>query len=261
MRFVLAAAGLMLAAGGCAHAQPAQTSGPAAAIERFAADYARDPHLTSPVTFGVEVDGQWWTVAMTPPAAPGEAGRSDVRAGRPAQPTFYFTIEGETLAMIDDGRMNALTAMARAQQSDPTPMDIEAMDGFQPEGDFGAFVVPFSFHFWTRGQPEVVRFGSDLTRHTHGAQAAIFYYQPGFRSGFFEVRPGQHVNEAESERTNPFPTLMIITRGRMNALIGGRSFVLSEGEAVFIPAGVSHQFSNEFDAPGQGILLMFGEGA
>jgi len=258
LRTLTVAAAAALAAG-CAHAQTAP--GPRGAIERFAADFASDPFLDRDISFGVEIEGAWWTVTATP-GANGAPGRVVVTDGRPAAPTFYYTLDAATLAALDTGRMNALTAMARAQQNDPTPMDLEFMDGFQPpDANFISFAIPLIFHFWTRGTPEVIPFNGDVTRVTHGANAAIFYYQPGFRSGFFQVRPGQHVNAVASEQSNPFPSLMIMTRGRINARIGGRDLILNEGEAVFIPASVTHEFTNSFDLPGEGILLMFGEGA
>lgn len=256
----LVAAGAILMAAGCAHAQT-PAADPGAVIQRFAADYADDPFLDRETVFGVEVDGEWWTVRALPGAG-GSAGDVRVTAGRPPAPTFYFTVDRETLRRIDAGQMNALTAMGKARESDAAPMDIATMDGFAPsDPDFGAWVIPFVFHFWTRGQPEIIPFNSEATRTVHGAQAAIFYYQEGLRSAFFEVRPGQHVNADPADQSNPFPSLFIMVEGRVRARIGGRDMELEAGNAMFIPAGVTHEFLNPFDAPGRGILLMFGEGA
>jgi mannose-6-phosphate isomerase-like protein (cupin superfamily) len=254
-----------LALAACAQAPAAQRDGapPPAAIDagaviaRFAADYASDSYNNRAGAFGVELDGsQWWTVTLVP------GGPAKVDAGKPTTPAFYFTVDSATLARIDAGSMNPLTAMAKAKESDAAPMDIGTMEGFEPPGeDFGDWIVPFVFHFWTRGLPEIIPFTGDVTRVTHGANVGIFYYQPGFRSGFFRVDPGQHVNADPSERTNPFPSLIIVQRGRLNAHIGGRDFVLKAGESVLVPPDVEHHFTNEFDEPGEGFLFMFGEGA
>lgn len=257
-RFLTVAAATLLGLG-CAHAE-ATPAGARAAIERFAADFAADPFLDRDMQFGIEVDGAWWTVTATPRAG-GAAGRVTVTAGAPATPTFYFSLDADTLAQLDSGSMNALTAMARARETDPAPMDLEVMEGFAPDQNFVGFALPLVFHFWTRGTPEIIPFNGDVTREAHGANVAVFYYQPGFRSAFFQVHPGQHVNAPASEQTNPFPTLVIVTRGRINARIGGHDLVLNEGQAVLIPAGETHEFMNSFDQLGEGILLMFGEGA
>lgn len=248
------------AALGCAHAQ---TSGAdaGAILESFAADYARDPYLDRETVFGVEVEGAWWTVSATPARA-GAPAQVRVTPGTPPAPTFYFTVDRETLARIGAGELNALTAMGKAQDSDAAPMDLQTMEGYAPsDPGFGAWIIPFAFHFWTRGQPEIIPFGPDATRTVHGAQAAVLFYQEGFRSAFVEVRPGQHVNADPRDQVNPFPTLLIMTEGRAMGRIGGRDVELTAGNAVLIPAGVTHEFTNPFDAPAQAILLMFGEGA
>ena len=64
-----------------------------------------------------------------------------------------------------------------------------------------------------------------------------------------------------TEQVNPFPSMLIATRGRSEAKIGGRTVTLQENEMMFIPAGVSHEFWNPYEEPAEGILLMFGDGA
>ena len=109
--------------------------------------------------------------------------------------------------------------------------------------------------------PERIPFGLEYTRFTHGAQASIFYYQPGFRSGYVAIKKGQHANEDEKSKTNPFPTLLIAIKGEGQMIINDVESTLREGEAVLIPAGVKHEFMNDNDAPLECILLMFGDGA
>ncbi|MEZ5892002.1 MAG: cupin domain-containing protein [Parvularculaceae bacterium] len=184
------------------------------------------------------------------------------RLQAPKAPTFFFTVEDSAfLNRVYAGELNALTAMAKAFSSDAAPMDIDAMEGFQPADDFGDWVIPFTFHFWTRGNPETVAFGPEMTRVTHGANLGVFYYQPGLRSAWFDIRPGQHVNENENSRDNPFPSMVIMIRGEATAIIGGEISTLKEGTMMFIPAGVSHEFINEGTESAFGFLFMFGEGA
>lgn len=225
-------------------------------LNRFVADYASDPYVTGDQSFGILVGDDWYTVTASP-------GRASLREGPPDVPTFYFTASPDSLAAVDAGDRNALTQMAKAFESDVTPMDMEVMEGFQPGENFLAEVLGTAFHFWTRGQPEVIPFGRGMTRVTHGTNASIFYYQPGFRSGFFHIEPGHHVNEDVNSQTNPFPSMFIVMEGWANARINGVEMRVEAGNAYLIPAGQAHEFWLEADADqdATGILLMFGDGA
>jgi len=222
-------------------------------LDRFAADYLEDPTFDRDWTFGVLVEGEaWWTVSLDH-----EAGTYSVTEGQPAEPTFYYTSDRASLGKVDRGEMAALTGMAKAFSTDVTPMDIELMDG----AGFDPAILGLTFHFWTRGLPERTNYLTAETRFTHGTNAGIIYYQPGFRSGFFHIEPGHHVNEDPNSRTNPFPSLIVVTQGEARARIGGTDTTVAEGDVILIPAGVSHEFFNDTDEVAIGLLFMFGEGA
>lgn len=230
-------------------------------LKSFADDFEKDPALTRPSEFGVKVGDEFYSVNVKP-AAGDEPASVIVSKGAPQMPTFYIKIEDSAwLRKVDRGEFNALTSMAKAFSSDYAPMDVEVMDGFQPPEDFGEWILPFIFHFWTKGLPEIVNYGPEMTRSTHGTYAGVFFYQPGFRSGWFDVRPGQHVNEDEKSRTNPFPSMFIMTEGEMTARVGGVERTFRNGEMMLIPAGVSHEFINRGKNPARGFLFMFGDGA
>ena len=57
-------------------------------LASLAADYAKDPMLET-VTFGINVDDEWWTVS-TNVATSKAMGVADFMPGRPPGPTFYF---------------------------------------------------------------------------------------------------------------------------------------------------------------------------
>jgi mannose-6-phosphate isomerase-like protein (cupin superfamily) len=234
-------------------------------LEEYVADFREDPSAKGPVTFGISISGEGggdWHVVVARRNEGDELASVELREGAAPEPTFRYLTDAATLARLHRGELNALTAMARARMSDAVPMDIDTMEGFAPDGDFVAVVLPLTFHFWTRGVPEIVPFGDkSLTREVHGGNASIFYYQPGFRSGWFQIENGQHVNAEPRDQVNPFPSMLVITRGRTEAKIGGRQLTLHAKQTVLIPAGVSHEFWNPYDEPAEGILLMFGEGA
>lgn len=142
-------------------------------LEKYARDYEQDVTFTKDVTFGVKVGESFWSVIA-------KAKRDNVPAtvavleGMPTVPTYYFFTDLETLRKIDKGEINALTASAKAFETDFAPFDVDVMEGYQPDNNFMTDLLSVYFHFWTRGLPEVVPFGIDRTRMTHGAQAAIF---------------------------------------------------------------------------------------
>lgn len=230
-------------------------------LTRYAQDYQIDVTLKEDVTFAVKVGDDFWHIIAKAKTDDTEASVMIVE-GKPETPTFYFFTDIETLNQIDQGKLNALTASAKAFESDFAPFDVDVMEGFQPDGAFMSTLFSVYFHFWTRGLPEVIPYGVDLTRFTHGAQASIFYYQQGFRSAYVAIKKGQHANEDERSDSNPFPTLLIAIKGEGIMIINGVESKFAAGQAIIIPAGVSHEFLNpDSEEPLEAILLMFGEGA
>ncbi|WP_158291600.1 cupin domain-containing protein [Marinicauda algicola] len=250
MRTIKAAACAALLAGAAAPALAQSEVGDM--LDRFAADYMEDPTFTRDWLFGVEIGGEMWTLSLDRDTASYE-----IRRGTPPEPVFYFTGTPEIFERIGHGEITALTAMGRAFENDPVPFDIQLMDG----AGFDPAILSFAFHFWTRGFPEILNYRELDTREIHGANGALIYYQPGFRSGFGHVAPGQHANEDPESRSNPFPTMFIVTEGRLIARIGGEDTEMEGGQLVIIPAGVDHEFLNPFGEPAYFFLFMFGEGA
>ena len=231
-----------------------------AILERFVEDYRNDV-MARNGTFGVRVDGEWWHVITAGVEPGGTPGSVTLHRGQPEEPTWFFWSDFETLERLDEGTMNAGTAMVKAFSTDVTPMDVDAMEGFQPDEGFLDRMLKATFHFWVRGVPEIVPFDEAFTRPSHGADAVIFYYQPGLRSGWFSIKKGQHVNDDPRMQTNPFPSMLIATEGVCTAKIDGNEVVLESGNMLFIPPEVTHEFWNDNEAPCRGVLLMFGEGA
>lgn len=231
-----------------------------AILRSLADDYARDPSLTR-ATFAVSLDtAAWWTVTAEPASEDREA-NVRLERGRPAEPSLVFWLHYPTLVQIHEGEINALTAGARGLASDPALLSFGATRGFTMTREAVATLQSVGFHFFTRGGPEIIPFDTTRTRRVHGTDAVLLYYQPGFRSGWFSMKPGQHANEDPRLQVNPFATLLVITKGRGAGRVGGREMELGEGHAVFIPAGTTHEFWNPFDEPVEGLLLMFGDGA
>ncbi len=230
-------------------------------ITSYVEDFRSDRFASSPMHFGVRVPGEGeWHVHVTGEKT--DAGW-DVRLadGPPPTPTFIYRIEPDTLRAIDRGVLNPLTAQGKAFSGDYTPMSIVQMEGYAPTMAEYAAVNPFSFHFWTRGFPEVIPFGEGLTREAHGADFVAFYYQTGLRTVWTRIRPGGRVRDDPREQAMPFPMLIIGVNGVAEGEVDGVRVTLPEGHAVFVPPHAPHVWWNDTDTPAEAILVMFGEGA
>jgi mannose-6-phosphate isomerase-like protein (cupin superfamily) len=188
-------------------------------------------------------------------------GSAFLASGPGAGESIVFEMDMATLRKIDAGEWNAMTAMAQGRSDDPTPMTAHFPSGFSWTPENRGLYMPFIFHFWNRDRPEIIRFGHGTTRPVHGAEATVLYYDRGLRTAWYEVREGVHINANPRAQRNPFPSLFIATRGSAHARLDGIEHRLREGEAVLVPAGMSHEFWTEPGECAEVILVMFGDGA
>lgn len=230
-------------------------------VESYVEDFRKDRFALNPVTFGIEVtDSGIWTVEVTGKAM--DSGWEVLLTdGLPAKPTFYYNIEATTLKAIHEGKINALTAQGKAFSGDYTPMSVAMMEGFQPTMEEYGKINPFSFHFWTRGYPEIIPFGEGMTRRAHGSNFTVFYYEPGIRTAWYRVLPEERVRDDVREQAAPFPMLIVAIKGTTEGEVDGQRVTLSQGNTIFIPANVMHKWWNERDEATEAILIMFGDGA
>jgi hypothetical protein len=227
-------------------------------LQDFVEDFQKDPFAEGlSTTFGITIRdvGEWHVTIDGSQVVILEEGAVPVAAP-------FFISDLETLGRIDRGELGIMTAMGREYMSDKTPMDFGFANNYQLTPDTLAELLPLTFHFWTKGQPEIVKFGElDQARVVHGAYATVFYYEQGFRSGYYRLENGQHINADEAMQANPFPTLIILIGGTMESRIGGEAMTLEGKQAILVPAGVPHEFWNSNDTPAEFIIIMFGDGA
>jgi mannose-6-phosphate isomerase-like protein (cupin superfamily) len=184
-----------------------------------------------------------------------------VREGVPASYDIGFEFDIAFLRRLDRGEIGALTAMGQARSSDPIPLNPKLGPQFNKRPDASLLFRRLSFHFWNRDWPETVAFGESATRQVHGANAAVFVYDQEFRSAWYQLKPGMHINADPLEQANDFPQLVVVTRGQFKARLDGRERIVSEGQAIFIPAGMTHEFWAEAGQYGEVIWTAFGKGA
>jgi hypothetical protein len=190
-----------------------------------------------------------------------QAGPATLRDGIASDYDLGFEVSAQFLATLDRGEMNALTAMGQARSADPTPLTPRFGPRFSSIPDSGVFFRRFAFHFWNRSVPESVRFGEGTTRELHGGEAAVLYYDNQFRSAWYQLNSGMHINAEPSMQRNNYPQMVIVTRGRFRGRINGVERPVVEGEMLFIPAGVPSEFWAESGESGEFVWLGFGPGA
>lgn len=232
-------------------------------IKSFVEDYKSDRHATKARIVGIEVpevNGKW-TITITGKEIEPKQWEVFLSEGLPKEPTYVYRAEAGILKAMNEGKVNAMTAQVKAFSSDYAPLDAYEMEGFKPTEEDNGEMNAFSFHFWTKGFPEVVPFRPSATRKAHGLGATIFYYEKGLRTGWGLMMPGDRVREDAREQAMPFPMMGVLIKGTAQGIVDGAPITVSEGNTVFIPANVHHKWWNASDEPCELILIMFGEGA
>jgi mannose-6-phosphate isomerase-like protein (cupin superfamily) len=217
------------------------------------------PLIEVPLTLGLEISGVGGgSYHVDLPLE----GAGSLRDGPPSGAfQVIFETDIDFLRRLDRAELSAMTALGQARAGDPTPLVPRFPPGFRWTDEERAQMLPLIFHFWNREWPPVIRFGEGTTRRIHGGDLAVLYYDAGLRTGWGQVRPGMHINQDPRDQINPFPSLIIITRGVGTGRIGGREMILQEGQAVLIPAGMAHEFWATEDQYAECVMIMFGPGA
>lgn len=210
--------------------------------------------LNRPTTLGIWVDGEGYAVQLTNEGA-------SFLATAPARFDWGFETELETLQRLDNGSLNALTAMGQARASDAIPLDLRLPDDFSEEELIRSYYIPLTLRFWNREWPETIPFGDGVTRSVHGANTTVLIYDEGLRSAWYQLKAGMHVNADPADQVNDFDSAIIVTRGYFSGVIGGTERAFREGETVIVPAGTSHEFFADENEYGEFIILMWGDGA
>jgi hypothetical protein len=187
-------------------------------------------------------------------------GKGDLKEGGHDQYLLKYTLDDGILHKLAKGELTSMTAMVKARSTEVAPMEADFNQALADEKT-SQFFFDFSMYFFSQEWPPKFMYGKEYSRHTHGGMASVFVYNPGLRSGWFHLEEGMHVNKEDDLKTNPFPSLFIITNGEGKARLGDRVLDVKVGESYLIPAGMVHELWVEGDQVLEGIIMMFGEGA
>lgn len=238
-------------------------------LSDFAEDYSGD-HMAIDVTFGIKLDDKFWTVSVKRQETASARGRLtdhafgphavNVAKGAPKKPTWYFEIaDMNVLRLMASGKVNAGTAAMQSFASDEVGVETRDMEGFKSTSGDEADLYLVLSHFFTKGKPEVTRFGRDTSLETHGALATSLHMMKGFRVAFFSIGPQQAANADPQLSSGQMPNLFIVTSGKGTLLTDGGPMVLEKGMSVFVPQFVKHEMVNSGDEPLEGVLVLYGD--
>ncbi len=216
--------------------------------EHFAPD---DRNLI--VQFDFQPEGETWHIVWADEKAPA------IHAGPHADARFIFVLSAATLAQLHAGKLAPLTAAGRAHISEPAPLDFRLGAGLTLTPDLYAELIAFVQRFFNPSEPRRILLGEPHARMIHGGHAVALFYDPGFRSAWYLLQPGERLNAPGD--TNPFPQAFIFLSGEGRAKIGETALTVRANEAYYIPPHTDHVVWNESDAPLTLIFLAWGEGA
>ncbi|WAT19273.1 cupin domain-containing protein [Aurantiacibacter sp. MUD11] len=240
-----------------------------AILREFVADYRNDPMALNS-RFGVKLGQEWWSVEVRRNETASARGRLTdhsfgphdivLSRGAPEQPTWYFEIASlDVLERIASGEVNAGTAAMQSFGSDRVGVETRDMDGFaSTSGDEGDMYIALS-HFFTKGKPEITRFGRDNSLMTHGAQATALHMMKGFRVMHFSIGPQEVANDDPRMEFGQMPNLFVVTSGQATLYSDDGPVEITEGMSIFIPQFVRHRIVNDGDEPLEGILVLYGD--
>jgi len=240
-----------------------------ALLQEFAADYASD-HMAIGTSFGIKLGQQWWNVSVERKETASRRGRLtdhafgphavELARGAPATPTWYFEIASlAVLEKVASGEVNAGTAAMQSFGSDRVGVETRDMEGFaSTSGDEGEMYLVLS-HFFTKGKPEVTRFGRDNALETHGAQATALHMMKGFRVMHFSIGPQDVVNADPRLSFGQMPNLFVVTSGKGTLFTDDGPMELEKGMSVFVPQFVKHELVNDGEEPLEGVLVLYGD--
>lgn len=185
--------------------------------------------------------------------------RVTVAPGPDPQSHVILVMTERMLRKLYTGQMTALTAGAKASVSDPAPLEYRLGPGQSFSPQLYADMLYFLQHFFTCTEPERIVLDESYARKVHGANAVALFYQPGFRSAWYQVKKGEQLNEPGD--TNPFPQAFVFISGVGWTRIGEKTLPVRAGEAYFVPPGSDHIVWTDEEEPVTLLWLAWGEGA
>lgn len=172
---------------------------------------------------------------------------------------FFIFTTTDTLRLIYEGKMTAMTAAGKAKGSDYAPLYLKLAEGLELTSEVRTWLYTFLQHFFNPSVPEKILLREEYSRVVHGGHVIPLYYYPGFRSAWYLLKKGERLNAPGD--TNPFPQAFVLIEGEGFAKIGDKTIRVKAGESYYIPSNSDHVVWTENDKPLILIFLAWGDGA
>jgi len=233
----------------------AEISEPGKILEALAENFRNkiDDKYSTIVQFEILDNEEFWNVVVQPER------RVTVNEGRHEQAQFFISITADTLRLIYDGKMTAMTAAGKAGASERPPLDVGLAEGLEFTPEIRTQFYTFLYHFFNVSEPERILLGEEYSRMVHGGHVCALYYHPGFRSAWYMLKKGEKLNEPGD--TNPHPQAFVFIEGEGFAKIGDKTVPVKAGESYYIPPNSDHVVWTESEKPLVLIYLAWGKGA
>lgn len=205
------------------------------------------------VQFNLQPENEIWHIHFRPTQKP------IINEGASEAARFIFLLAPEILEKLSQGEISPLTAAGRANISENAPLDFKLGEGLSLNQETYLELIEFTQRFFNATSPECIRFGIEHARIVHGGHAVAMFYGQGIRSAWYQLNPGEKLNEPGD--TNPFPQAFIFLSGQGQAQIGSNKITVQQNQAYFIPPHQEHVVWNDQKEPITLIFLAWGEGA
>jgi mannose-6-phosphate isomerase-like protein (cupin superfamily) len=152
-------------------------------------------------------------------------------------PDIRITMEAETLDNILNGKADFGALIGRSSYSNIRPINFQLLNPERARTVIEALKTLATFLF-TPGRIKAKRLSRDKAGEAHGAHPIPLVYHEGIRFAWYAIDRGETLNE-EGER-DPYPQVLVITRGQGTLALEDEKLELEPGMAVYIPQNSLH---------------------
>ncbi|MCA1757069.1 MAG: AraC family ligand binding domain-containing protein [Bacteroidales bacterium] len=165
---------------------------------------------------------------------------------------LIFTASLDTYNRIYRGEMSGMTAVGRANITEPAPLDIILANGMtlgKVNWEWAYYTLGNFFNIHPANRTLL---GIEHSRKVHGGNAVALFYSVGYRSAWYHIGRGEMLNE--SGERDPFNQSFVILSGSGTAKIGNDTIQLRENEAYYIRPMQEHKVWSDTE---KGITLLW----
>ena len=156
-------------------------------------------------------------------------------------PDLLLTMERGSLEGMARGEAQFGALIGRSRASETRPINYQLLNfGNAPAAVEALKSLGFLF---TPGRVKSLELRKELAGEAHGAHPIPLVYHDDIRFSWYHVERGETLNE-EGER-DPYPQLIVVTRGRGVLTLEEDVVELAPGRAVYVPVDSLHRIHAE----------------